>query len=298
MTTRVLPPLRLGPLTVDVPVVLAPVAGVTSAPFRRLCRDAGAGLAIAEMVTSRALVEHNPEAWHMASFEPDECPRSVQLYGVDPVTVGAAVRALVTADGVDHIDLNFGCPAPKVTRRGGGSALPWKTELYRAIVRAAVREATPSGVPVTVKLRTGIDDEHVTFLDAGRIARDEGVAAVILHARTTAQYYSGKADWSAIARLKQALPDLPVLGNGDVFSAEDGLAMVAQTGCDGVVVGRGCQGRPWVFADLAAAFTGSDERVRPSLGDVAGVVRRHAGLLARYFADERQACRDLRKHMA
>lgn len=296
--TRVLPPLRLGPITVDVPVVLAPMAGVTNAAFRRLCRESGAGLYVAEMTTSRALVEHNPEALHIISFEPDEQPRSVQLYGVDPATVGAAVRMLVTEDRADHVDLNFGCPVPKVTRRGGGSALPWKTELYRAIVDAAVREASPYGVPVTVKLRKGIDDDHLTYLDAGRIARDLGVAAVALHARTTADYYSGTADWPAIARLKEALPDVPVLGNGDIWSAEDALAMVGETGCDGVVVGRGCQGRPWLFADLAAAFTGSSERVRPSLGYVASVVRRHAVLMAEYFADEGKACREMRKHMA
>jgi nifR3 family TIM-barrel protein len=295
---RVLPPLRLGPITVDVPVVLAPMAGVTNAAFRRLCRESGAGLYVAEMTTSRALVEHNAEALHIISFEPDETPRSVQLYGVDPTTVGAAVRMLVTEDRADHVDLNFGCPVPKVTRRGGGSALPWKTELYRAIVAAAVREASPYGVPVTVKLRKGIDEDHLTYLDAGRIARDLGVAAVALHARTTADYYSGIADWPAIARLKEALPDVPVLGNGDIWSAEDALAMVDETGCDGVVVGRGCQGRPWLFADLAAAFTGSAERVRPSLGFVASVVRRHAVLMAEYFADEGKACREMRKHMA
>ena len=296
--TRVLPPLRLGPITVDVPVVLAPMAGVTNAAFRRLCRESGAGLYVAEMTTSRALVEHNPEALHIIAFEPDERPRSVQLYGVDPATVGAAVRMLVTEDRADHVDLNFGCPVPKVTRRGGGSALPWKTDLYRAIVAAAVREAAPYGVPVTVKLRKGIDDDHLTYLDAGRIARDLGVAAVALHARTTADYYSGTADWPAIARLKEALPDVPVLGNGDIWSAEDALAMVDETGCDGVVVGRGCQGRPWLFADLAAAFSGSDERVRPTLGFVSGVLRRHAELMAAYFADEGKACRELRKHVA
>jgi nifR3 family TIM-barrel protein len=296
--TRVLPPLRLGPLTVDTPVVLAPMAGVTNAAFRRLCRESGAGLYVAEMVTSRALVEHNPEALRIVSFGPDESPRSVQLYGVDPATVAAAVRLLVTADMADHVDLNFGCPVPKVTRRGGGAALPWKTELFAAIVGAAVREATPYGVPVTVKMRKGIDDEHLTYLDAGRIAQDLGVAAVALHARTAADYYSGTADWSAIARLKEAL-DVPVLGNGDVWSAEDALAMVASTGCDGVVVGRGCQGRPWLFADLAAAFAGSDERVRPTLGDVARVLRRHTVLLAEYYAgDEGRACREMRKHMA
>jgi len=296
--TRVLPPLRLGPITVDTPVVLAPMAGVTNAAFRRLCRESGAGLYVAEMVTSRALVERNPESLRIVSFTPEEQPRSVQIYGVDPATVGAAVRMLVEQDMADHVDLNFGCPVPKVTRRGGGAALPWKTELFRAIVAAAVREASRGGVPVTVKMRKGVDDEHLTYLEAGRIAQDLGVAAVALHARTAADYYSGTADWSAIAALKDAL-DVPVLGNGDIWSAEDALEMVARTGCDGVVVGRGCQGRPWLFADLAAAFAGSDERVRPSLGEVARVLRQHAELMVEYYVgDEGRACREMRKHMA
>ncbi len=294
----VLPALRIGPLVIDPPVVLAPMAGVTTAPFRRLCRESGAGMYVAEMVTSRALVERNPEALRLVSHDPDEHPRSVQLYGVDPVTVGAAVRLLVDEDRTDHVDLNFGCPAPKVTRRGGGAALPWKRDVFRAIVTAAVQAASPAGVPVTVKMRTGIDETHLTYLEAGRIAQDAGAAAVALHARTAAQHYSGTADWSAITRLKQAVTDIPVLGNGDIWSAEDALAMVAQTGCDGVVVGRGCQGRPWVFADLAAAFAGSDVRVRPGLDVVAGVVRRHAELMVVALGDESRALREMRKHMA
>ena len=209
------------------------------------------------MVTSRALVERTPETMRLISHDPEESPRSVQLYSVDPVTAGLAARMLVTEDRADHIDLNFGCPVPKVTRKGGGAALPWKTELFRGIVAAVVREAQPYAVPVTVKMRVGIDADHVTYLDAGRVAEGEGAAAVALHGRTAAQAYSGRADWSAIARLKEAVTTIPVLGNGDIWSAEDALAMVEQTGCDGVVVGRGCLGRPWLFTDLAAAFAGS-----------------------------------------
>ena len=184
------------------------------------------------------------------------------------------------------------------TRRGGGAALPWKTSLFTAIVRAAVAAASPAGVPVTVKMRTGIDPDHLTHLTAGRIAEAEGVAAVALHARTAAQYYAGKADWSQIARLKEAVTTIPVLGNGDVFSAADALAMVAATGCDGVVVGRGCLGRPWLFADLAAAFAGSSEEHRPALGVVAATLARHAELLVDHHGDEQRGCRDIRKHVA
>lgn len=310
-STPVLPPLRIGRLTIESPVVLAPMAGITNRAFRRLCREYGsAGLAaggasgastlyVNEMVTSRALVERNERTLQLISYDPDESPRSVQLYSVDPVTAGQAARMLVTEDRTDHIDLNFGCPVPKVTRKGGGAALPWKTELFRSIVASVVREASPYAVPVTVKMRVGIDADHVTYLDAARVAEGEGVAAIALHARTAAQAYSGQADWSAIARLKEAVTTVPVLGNGDIFSAEDALRMVAETGCDGVVVGRGCLGRPWIFTDLAAAFAGSHQRVEPSLREVTDTLRRHAAYLVEFHdGDELRGCRDIRKHIA
>ncbi|PKQ26466.1 MAG: tRNA dihydrouridine synthase DusB [Actinobacteria bacterium HGW-Actinobacteria-4] len=296
---RVLPPLSIGPITVDTPVVLAPMAGITNAAFRRLCREHGGGLYVAEMVTSRALVERTPESMRIIHHDADEKPRSVQVYGVDPATIGAAVRMLVQEDLADHIDMNFGCPVPKVTRKGGGAVLPWKRDLFQQIVRAAVREASPYDVPVTVKMRKGIDDQHLTYLDAGVMAEGEGVAAVALHARTAADYYSGTADWEAIARLKEAVKTIPVLGNGDIWAAEDAVEMVRQTGCDGVVVGRGCQGRPWLFADLQAAFEGRPDRVRPGLRVVAETVYRHGELMVAFYAgDEAKAMREIRKHMA
>ena len=296
--TAVLPPLRIGPITVDTPVVLAPMAGVTNAAFRRLCRESGAGLYVAEMVTSRALVERGEESMRIISHEPDERPRSVQVYGVDPATVAAAVRLIASEDRADHVDLNFGCPVPKVTRRGGGAVLPWKRDLFRAIITAAVDAARPYGVPVTVKMRKGIDDDHLTYVEAGLIAQEAGVAAVALHGRTAAQHYSGTADWTAIGELKQAVTTIPVLGNGDIWSADDALEMVRRTGCDGVVVGRGCLGRPWLFADLAAAFAGSPVRLRPSLGEVTETLRRHAAYLVEFYGDENHGCRDIRKHIA
>ena len=309
--TAVLPPLHIGRHVIESPVVLAPMAGITNRAFRRLCRESGSvGLAaggvsgatslyVSEMVTSRALVERSTESMRLISHDPQEHPRSVQLYSVDPVTAGLAARMLVTEDRADHIDLNFGCPVPKVTRKGGGAALPWKTGLFRSIVAAVVREASPYSVPVTVKMRVGIDAEHITYLEAGRIAEAEGVAAVALHGRTASQAYSGQADWSAIARLKEAVTSIPVLGNGDIWSAEDALEMVRQTGCDGVVVGRGCLGRPWLFADLAAAFAGSQVRVRPGLREVTATLRRHTEYLVDFYdGDEQRACRDIRKHIA
>ena len=291
-----LEPLQLGRLTVDVPVVLAPMAGVTNKSFRTLCREYGGGLYVTEMVTARALVERRPESLRIIDHDPHETPRSIQIYGVDAVNVGKAVRMVAQEDRADHIDLNFGCPVPKVTKRGGGSALPWKTDLFRAIICTAVREA--GEIPVTVKMRIGIDGEHQTYLDAGRMARDEGIAAVALHGRTLEQHYSGTADWDAIARLREALPDIPVLGNGDIFSAEDAVRMVEHTGVDGVVVGRGCQGRPWLFGDLQAAFEGSPRRYRPGVRKVAETVYRHAELLTQEFGDELKGCREIRKHVS
>ncbi len=286
-------PLRLGRLEIPLPVVLAPMAGVTNAAFRILCRRHGAGLYVNQMITARALVEGHRRSLEMAAFAPGETPRSIQLYGTDPATVAAAVSLLVGEHGVDHIDMNFGCPMKKVTRHGGGAALPWKRGLYRSIVQAAVRAA--GDVPVTVKFRLGIDDEHLTFLDAGRIAADAGVAAVTLHARTAAQMYSGHADWDRIGELKAALGDVPVLGNGDIWEATDAVAMLERTGADGVVVGRGCLGRPWLFADLAAVLTGRPLPPRPTLGRVVDEMIEHARLLVEHLGPER-GVKDFRKH--
>ena len=298
-------PLRLGPLTIESPVVLAPMAGITNRAFRRLCREYGSAggsgassLYVSEMITSRALIERGELTMKLIEHDPGESPRSTQLYTVDPVTAAAAVRILEREDRADHIDLNFGCPVPKVTRKGGGGALPWKRDLFRSIVAAAVREAGPYDVPVTVKMRMGIDEGHETYLDAGRIAEQAGAAAVALHARTVAQAYSGEAQWAAIGRLKEHVRTIPVLGNGDIWSAEDALDMVARTGCDGVVVGRGCLGRPWLFADLAAGFAGRPERVWPTLGEVSDTLRRHAAYLCDFYGDEAKGCRDIRKHIA
>ena len=292
-------------LPFEPPVVLAPMAGITNRAFRRLAREsaravtgADGGLYVSEMVTSRALVERNAESLDLVTFAADESPRAVQLYGVDPATIAAAVRLLVDEDRADHVDLNFGCPVPKVTRRGGGSALPWKRDLFRAIVRAAV-DAADRRVGVSVKMRVGVDDEHVTYLDAGRTAAQEGVAWVALHGRTAAQMYAGQADWTTIARLVRALDGsgVPVLGNGDVWTAADAMRLVDETGAAGVVVGRGCLGRPWLFGQLAAAFAGAPVPADPDLPVVLATLRRHAQLLVDDYGEER-GCRDIRKHMA
>ena len=287
--------LPLGAHTVWPPVVLAPMAGVTDLAYRTLCREYGAGLCVSEMVTSRGLVERDEKSLRYLAYAPDEPLRSVQLYGVDPAVVEGAARLVVDEGLADHVDLNFGCPVPKVTRHGGGAALPWKRRLFREVVRGAVRGAQ-GRVPVTVKMRVGLDPEHVTYLDAGRTAEDEGAAWVALHGRTAIQGYSGEADWEPIARLVDAL-DVPVLGNGDLWEAGDALRMMSETGCAGVVVGRGCLGRPWLFRALAAVMAGRDAPADPGLAEVAHVLRRHADLLVDLRGEE-HGLRHLRKHMA
>ncbi|MGK2881435.1 MAG: tRNA dihydrouridine synthase DusB [Mycobacterium sp.] len=296
--------LQIGPFALRSPVVLAPMAGVTNVAFRTLCRELEAdragtvsGLYVCEMVTARALVERHESTMHMTTFAPQETPRSLQLYAVDPVNTYTAAKMIADENLADHIDMNFGCPVPKVTRRGGGAALPYKRRLFGQIVAAAVRATEGTGIPVTVKFRIGIDDAHHTHLDAGRIAEQEGAAAVALHARTAAQRYSGVADWDQIAALKQHVTSIPVLGNGDIFEPDDALAMMAATGCDGVVIGRGCLGRPWLFAELSAAFYGRPAPVPPTLGEVARIIAQHGRLLAEHFGEDK-GIRDMRKHIA
>ena len=289
-------PSRPDAVVIDTPVVLAPMAGITNLAYRQLCREQGAGLYVCEMITSRGIAERIPKTFGMLTFAPDEQVRSVQVYGVDADVMAKAARILCGELGVHHIDINLGCPVPKVTRRGGGGVLPWKKDRTAEILRATVAAADEFGVPVTVKTRIGIDDDHVTYRDLARSAEDAGVAAVALHARTVQQAYAGNARWDVIADLVDAV-DIPVLGNGDLWEASDAVAMVEQTGCAGVVIGRGCLGRPWLFRDLADAFAGRPTRTLPTLGEVAAMVHRHAELLAGLHG-ERWGLTDLRKHTA
>lgn len=295
---------RIGAHELSAPVVLAPMAGVTNAPFRQMCRQFAPGLVyVNEMVMAIPVVHANAKTDRMISFGPHEHPRSLQLYGSDPDMMGRAVARLCDEGRVDHIDLNFGCPAAKVTRRGGGAAVPARPELLRAIVRAAVHHAQPYGVPVTAKFRMGLFDDWLTHLRTGEVCADEGVAAIALHARTVEQHYSGDARWDAIGELKARVGSIPVLGNGDIWEASDAVAMIAATGCDGVVIGRGCLGRPWLFGDLVEALSGRAVPPSRRLGEVCAVMVEHARLLVSHHVTQRgdqhgesHAMRDFRKH--
>ena len=286
------PTLRIGPMNIWPPVVLAPMAGVTNYPFRSICRRFGAGLYVSEMINARPLVDGRDKTLKLADFGPDESPRSLQLYGTDPYYIAEAVKRLVDEGRIDHLDMNFGCPVPKVTRKGGGAAIPVKRNLLRNIVRAAVSNS--QHVPVTIKFRMGINLDYLTFLSAGRVAEDEGCAAVGLHARTAAQLYHGKADWDAITELKRSVR-IPVLGNGDIWEAEDALRMMRETGCDGVIVGRGCLGRPWLFRDLSDVFNGREPPDPPIFGEVLEIMFAHARELSSWFG-ERMAMHSFRRH--
>ena len=293
-------PLEIGHFTPAAPVVLAPMAGVTNRAFRAMCRSFAPDLVyVNEMVMSAAVVHRNDKTMRMMSFAADESPRSLQIYGSDPEVLGRAVHLVCDEGLVDHVDLNFGCPAAKVTRKGGGAAVPARPRLLQAIVRAAVGAAAPYGVPVTAKFRMGLWDDLRTDVTTGRICADEGIAWIALHARTVEQHYAGEARWDAIDELKAAVPDIPVLGNGDIWEASDAVAMMRQTGCDGVVIGRGCLGRPWLFGDLVAVLNGGAAPAPRPLGDVCEAMGRHARLLVDHyegFGGEEYALRDFRKH--
>lgn len=289
------PPVDLGPIRLETPIVLAPMAGVTDWPFRSLCLGWGAALYVNQMITARALVEEHALTWKLAEFGQGEPIRSIQLYGTDPQYVALAVRMLKDRLDINHLDMNFGCPAPKVTRNGGGAAIPVKRRLLGSIVESAVKAA--GDVPVTIKFRKGIDDHHLTFLHSGKIAQEAGCAGVTLHARTAKDLYSGHADWDAITQLVEHI-DIPVFGNGDIWEPWDALRMIRHTGAAGVEIGRGCLGRPWLFSDLASVLSGSEPNLtRPTLGLVADVMLDHVRrLLEFYDQNEGDVIRRFRKH--
>jgi len=288
-------PLALGEgLSVWPPVVLAPMAGVTNPPYRSLCRRQGAGLYVAEMLHARGLAERDRRTISMASFGADETVRSIQIFGSDPEAMASATHFLVEEVGVHHVDINMGCPVRKVTARGGGSALPARPRLMARCLAAVVGAA--GTVPVTIKVRLGLDDEHVTWQDAVDVAADEGACWIGVHSRTAAQLYSGSARWEVLGEIKSRAR-LPVLGNGDIWEAHDALRMMRSTGVDGVIIGRGCLGRPWLFRELADVFDGREPQEPPTLGEVLKILREHGRLLVDFFG-ERKGVLEMRKWCA
>jgi nifR3 family TIM-barrel protein len=253
------------------------MAGVTSYPYRKICKDHGAGLCVSEMVSSRGILSGHDRTWRLAQFGADERPRSIQIFGCDPEAMAESARILRGELDVDHIDINFGCPVPKVTRKGMGAAAAEDPANFRRVVREVVRAADP--VPVTIKVRLGMDESRMTFLETGKVAAGEGCAWIALHGRTARQMYSGKARWDLIRELKESV-SLPVLGNGDIFEAPDAFRMMEETGCDGVVIGRGCLGNPWLFRNLKLLFEGAGLPERPAIETLVAVIREHFDLMA------------------
>lgn len=284
--------LKIGNVCLDNPVILAPMAGVSDLPFRLLCKEQGAGMVCTEMISAKAILYGNKNTEELMRIHPKEGPVSLQLFGSDPKIIGEMAKRIEDRPFA-VLDLNMGCPVPKVVNNGEGSALMKNPVLAGRIIEAAARSIHK---PVTVKIRKGFDETSINAVEIARIAQESGAAAVAVHARTREQYYSGQADWEIIARVKEAVR-IPVLGNGDVTDAETALAMMEQTGCDGVLVGRAARGNPWIFREILAAMKGEAKPQRPDRQALYEMILRHAGLLAEYKG-EYTAVREMRKHVA
>ena len=285
----------IGPHTLDSPLILAPMAGITSAPFRRIAREHGASMCISEMLVASTVCDRTAQAQHLARFDPHEGPiRAAQLYGIDPRRVYDATKILIEEHGANVIDMNFGCPVRKVTARGGGSALTVRWRLVGRLVAAASRAARGYGVPITTKLRIGLSSDIHTFRETSIACQDAGAAALSLHSRTADQGYAPPTDWSKIRELTEVL-SIPVIGNGDVFEGPDAVRMMTETGCQGVMIGRGCLGRPWLFTEARASLAGKEVPPSPSLGGCVSALTDHVERLAEWEGDEQRAVRQMRK---
>ena len=284
--------LTIGNVTLDNQVILAPMAGVTDLPFRLICRKMGVGLVCMEMVSAKAIYYNNKNTEELLSIHPGEMPASLQLFGSDPEII-AQMAARVEERPFAILDFNMGCPVPKVVNNGEGSALMKDPKLVERILTGMVKAVKK---PVTVKIRKGFDDEHVNAVEIAKIAESCGVAAIAVHGRTRAQYYSGKADWEIIRRVKEAVR-IPVIGNGDVDSPERAAQLLAETGCDGVMIGRAAQGNPWIFRDTIHFLETGELLPAPTSEEKKQVILEHASLL-RQHKGEYTAVREMRKHLA
>ncbi len=284
--------LTIGNVVLDNNVVLAPMAGVTDLPFRLLCRQQGAGLICMEMVSAKAIYYNNKNTEALLEIHPNECPVSLQLFGNDPKIISEMAKRIEERPFA-LLDINMGCPVPKVVNNGEGSALMKQPRLVEEILSALVKAVNK---PVTVKIRKGFDDAHVNAVEIARIAENCGVAAIAVHGRTREQYYSGKADWDIIARVKDAVR-IPVIGNGDVDSPDKAAAMVAQTGCDGVMIARGAQGNPWIFREVVHFLETGRYLPRPTAEEKKELILRHTALQLQ-VKGEYTAVREMRKHLS
>ncbi len=284
--------MKIGAIQLENPYILAPMAGVTDLPFRLLCKEQGAGLLCMEMISAKALQYKNKNTKALLSIHPEEYPVSLQLFGSDPVIISEMAKEIEELP-FQILDINMGCPVPKVVKNGEGSALMKEPKLVWQIVRQTVRAIRK---PVTVKIRKGFDDNHVNAVEIAKAAEDAGAAAIAVHGRTREQYYSGKADWEIIRQVKEAV-SVPVIGNGDVTSGETALAMRMRTGCDGVMIGRGAQGNPWIFRELVEYDRTGLLSPRPSREEIKAAMLRHARLQIEFKGDY-LGIREMRKHAA
>ena len=284
--------LAIGDVQLENPYILAPMAGVTDLPFRLLCREQGAGLLCMEMVSAKAIQYNNKNTKALLEIHPDEMPVSLQLFGSDPEVISEIAKRIEERP-FSILDINMGCPVPKIVRNGEGSALMKQPKLVHEIVSKTVKAIKK---PVTVKIRKGFDDSCINAVEIAKIIEDAGASAVAVHGRTREQYYSGKADWDIIRQVKEAV-SIPVIGNGDVVSGESAIAMQKETGCDGVMIGRGAQGNPWIFSELLAYDRTGEMPKRPTMEEIKQMICRHARLQVKYKG-EYLGIREMRKHVS
>ena len=284
--------MQIGEIKLAAPLALAPMAGITDLPFRLICRRLGCGMTVSEMVSAKGLLYKNVKTTEMLRIDDGERPTAIQLFGSVPEELAEAAR-MVEASGADMIDFNMGCPVPKIVNNGEGSALMKQPQLAHDILAAMVRAVK---IPVTVKFRAGWDDSNRNAVEIAKAVEAAGVSAVAVHGRTRQQFYEGKADWGIIAEVKQAVK-VPVFGNGDIFTVEDGLMMLAETGVDGLMIGRGADGNPWIFRELAAVLRGEERPAAPSLQERLAQAAEHLDMLIDYKG-EHISVKEMRRHIS